>query len=366
MYQIKRISLIPISLELLHPFKTAHHTVKNRPLTIVVMQVLDQFNGQIVKGYGEVQSFDDFSYASENQYVSREVLKTLLLPQLKRYSFSNPESFSAYLNQLTPFASFAKAALEMAVWDALGKFTQQSLQQMIHGQGKEVAVGLAVGLTDQLDFNLVQKYQRIKIKIDGRTNDFKALSQLLERYPKQRFSIDANSSFTIDNMKQADDLPDNIDFIEQPFGETDFVEHAKMQAEIKKNISLDESVNNISDVYTMLQCRSANALTVKQGKIGGISNALLAIRLVSKPWIGGMLTSGLGRSVDLALSSLPKIAFPGDISDSLRYFQDDIIKEHLTVENGTIKVPNNYGIGATMDFDVISNLQVADTFTINY
>ena len=114
----------------------------------------------------------------------------------------------------------------------------------------------------------------------------------------------------------------------------------------------------------MLKCLSAKALTIKQGKIGGISNALTAIQLVDKPWVGGMLTSGLGRSVDIAISSLPKIAFPGDISDSRRYFERDIIEERLRVNNGIISVPRNYGIGVTVDLNAISDLQTEQMFTI--
>lgn len=77
-----------------------------------------------------------------------------------------------------------------------------------------------------------------------------------------------------------------------------------------------------------------------------------------------MLTSGLGRSVDMAISSLPKIAFPGDISDSRRYFERDIIEERLRVNNGIISVPRNYGIGVTVDLNAISDLQTEQMFTI--
>ncbi|WP_394468353.1 o-succinylbenzoate synthase [Leuconostoc mesenteroides] len=364
MYQIKKITLIPIALTMLQAFETAHHTISERPLTIVTVELLNEDSGEIAVGYGEVQSFADFSYTLENQSVSREILKTVLLPQIRRFSFSNPQSFSIRLNQLTPFASFAKAGLEMAVWDAIGKLTHQSLQQMIHGQGGTVPVGIAVGMADSIDEALTQGYQRIKLKIDAHVVDFENLNRLLKKYPEQQFSIDANSSFTDENIAQINRLPENVGFIEQPLGENDFVQHAVLQAHTSKIISLDESINNLNNVATMLKCRSAKALTIKQGKIGGISNALTAIQLVDKPWVGGMLTSGLGRSVDIAISSLPKIAFPGDISDSRRYFERDIIEERLRVNNGIISVPRNYGIGVTVDLNAISDLQTEQMFTI--
>ncbi|QEA59704.1 o-succinylbenzoate synthase [Leuconostoc koreense] len=364
MYQIKKITLIPIALTMLQAFKTAHHSISKRPLTIVTIELMDEKSGEVGLGYGEVQSFADFSYTLENQHVSREILKNVLLPQIRSFSFSNPQSFSIRLNELTPFASFAKAGLEMAVWDAIGKLTHQSLQQMIQGQGVTVPVGIAVGMADSIDEALAQGYQRIKLKIDAHVVDFEHLNRLLKKYPEQQFSIDANSSFTDENIVQINKLPENVIFIEQPLGENDFVQHAILQAHTSKIISLDESINNLNDVATMLTCRSAKALTIKQGKIGGISSALKAIQLVDKPWVGGMLASGLGRSVDIAISSLPKIAFPGDISDSSRYFERDIIEECLRVNHGNISVPRKYGVGVTVDLNALSDLQTEKMFTI--
>jgi O-succinylbenzoate synthase len=101
MYQIKKITLIPIALTMLQAFETAHHTISERPLTIVTVELLNEDSGEIAVGYGEVQSFADFSYTLENQSVSREILKTVLLPQIRRFSFSNPQSFSIRLNQGT-------------------------------------------------------------------------------------------------------------------------------------------------------------------------------------------------------------------------------------------------------------------------
>jgi O-succinylbenzoate synthase (EC 4.2.1.-) len=189
MYQIKKITLIPIALTMLQAFETAHHTISERPLTIVTVELLNEDSGDIAVGYGEVQSFADFSYTLENQSVSREILKTVLLPQIRRFSFSNPQSFSIRLNQLTPFASFAKAGLEMAVWDAIGKLTHQSLQQMIHGQGGTVPVGIAVGMADSIDEALTQGYQRIKLKIDAHVVDFENLNRLLKNILNNNFQL---------------------------------------------------------------------------------------------------------------------------------------------------------------------------------
>ena len=43
-------------------------------------------------------------------------------------------------------------------------------------------------------------------------------------------------------------------------------------------------------------------------------------------WCGGMLESGIGRSHNIALSTLEDFTLPGDVSASARYLAEDIIE----------------------------------------
>lgn len=356
MYHVEQFSMQPVTLKLKHPFKTAHSTTFERPLTLIKLEVFDEKTHQVASGFGEVQSFADFSYAPENQQMSRTVIETMILPYLKSYSFNSAPDFASYLQQLTPFASFAKAGIEMAVWDAVGKLTNQSLAQMIGGSMTKVPVGIAFGLdvsASDIRSAILEGYQRIKLKIQADNLHIEQLTRLLEQFPQQHFSLDANSSFRPNNVELLKQLPDNVLFIEQPFAATDFVDHAHFQLQTKQLLSLDESINNINDIRTLVALRAARAVTIKQGKIGGISAAIAAIELAQisgiRPWIGGMLSSNLGRGVDLALASLEGIAFAGDIADSQHYFQTDITEEALAVHKGFMDVPQRPGIGLTVN-----------------
>lgn len=356
MYHIENIEMLPITLALKKPFQTAHHVITQRPITIIKLNVHDFKTNKRVNGFGEIQAFNDFNYTLENQAVSQEIIRTIIAPVIKSLYFKTPQEFAGQLAKLTPFGSFAKASVEMAVWDAVGKLTHRSLSQMIGGVRSNVAVGIALGVnaTHAGIENAINKgYQRIKIKIDAQTLEINKLVSLLNDFPNQQFSLDANSSFNLKNVQILNQLPDNIDFVEQPFSENDFVDHACFQKTTKHVLSLDESINSIADVYTMIALRAAKAITIKQAKIGGITAALTAIDEANnagvKPWIGGMLSSNLGRGVDLALASLANVAFPGDISESERYFKQDITVEKFQLSHGTIAVPETYGIGVTLE-----------------
>jgi o-succinylbenzoate synthase len=78
-------------------------------------------------------------------------------------------------------------------------------------------------------------------------------------------------------------------------------------------------------------------------------------------WCGGMLESGIGRAHNIAMSTLPNFALPGDVTASKRYWHEDIISPEVTVTSrGTIQVPSSPGIGFTPRLDRISALTARD------
>ncbi len=53
-----------------------------------------------------------------------------------------------------------------------------------------------------------------------------------------------------------------------------------------------------------------------------------------------MLESGIGRSHNIALSTLENFSLPGDVSASARYWAEDIIEPEVTVSaEGEITIP---------------------------
>jgi O-succinylbenzoate synthase len=70
-----------------------------------------------------------------------------------------------------------------------------------------------------------------------------------------------------------------------------------------------------------------------------------------------MLESGIGRSQNIALSTLPNFVLPGDVSASRRYWTEDIVTPEVEVTpQGTIKVPTGPGIGYEPRLDRIEAL----------
>jgi O-succinylbenzoate synthase len=78
-------------------------------------------------------------------------------------------------------------------------------------------------------------------------------------------------------------------------------------------------------------------------------------------WCGGMLESGIGRAHNVAMSSLPGFVLPGDVSASLRYWEEDIIEPEVVVSSrGTIAVPQAPGLGYAVRRELVKQLTVRE------
>jgi O-succinylbenzoate synthase len=73
-------------------------------------------------------------------------------------------------------------------------------------------------------------------------------------------------------------------------------------------------------------------------------------------WCGGMLEAGIGRAYNLALASLPNFLLPGDISESRRYWAEDIVDPEFVMEDGMMGVPDGPGIGVRVREDRVEDL----------
>ena len=73
-----------------------------------------------------------------------------------------------------------------------------------------------------------------------------------------------------------------------------------------------------------------------------------------------MLESGVGRSYNVALASLPNFTLPGDVSPSARYWHRDIISPEWTMDpSGMVTVPRDRpGIGVTVNVDLVDDITV--------
>lgn len=359
--KIQDIILRHLKMDLLHPFITSLGTEKDRDFILVEIK-----NDIGVSGWGE-------SVACANPYYNEETVKTnwhimedFLIPILHQHDIQHPDELDDLFSHIRG-NYMAKAALEAAIWDLYAKERNISLSTALGGIKKQIEVGLSIGIQDTIDdvvrkieLGLTEGYKRIKLKIKPGW-DINVIRHVRKVFPCIPLMVDANSSYTLndfDHLSQLDEF--NLMMLEQPLAHDDLVDHAELQSRIKTPICLDESIHSAEDVRKAIKLGSMKIINIKIGRVGGLTEAknihdLCQVHNIPV-WCGGMLESGIGRSHNIALATLSNFILPGDTAASSKYWFNDIIEPEITVNNGTITVPDRSGIGYEPCWDKINEL----------
>ena len=151
--------------------------------------------------------------------------------------------------------------------------------------------------------------------------------------------------------------------IEQPLNHDDIIDHAHLQKRINTDICLDEPITSLDITRKAIEMKSGRIINIKLGRVGGFSEAIKIHNYCYEHnipvWCGGMLEAGIGRSHNIAMSTLPGFILPGDVSASKRYFEEDIIDPPVTVsKDGFIRIPQLPGTGYEPKEEYIERITV--------
>ncbi len=356
--KLSKISLFPLKMPLVSHFETSFGRIHDRECVLVKMEA------EGLVGWGECAADRDPGYSYETTGTVMHILEEFVLPLLVGEDVQDAADYQQRISQIRGH-HLAKAGVEMALWDLLGKRDNKSLAQMLGGVKNSVDVGVSVGLQDTtadlvraVDGYIANGYRRIKIKIKpGR--DISEAQAIRAAYPDIKLQVDANSAYSLDTahvLRPLDDL--NLLLIEQPLFEDDIWDHRLFQKELRTPICLDESVISPRHARYAIEMEACRIINIKPGRVAGLSQAVLIHDMcqeINMPvWCGGMLETGIGRASNLAVASLPGFSLPSDISASDRYYKRDVTQERFTLNtDSTISVPTGAGLGVHVDEDAV-------------
>jgi len=239
---------------------------------------------------------------------------------------------------------------------------------LIGGVRDVIPCGVSIGiqpsipeLLAEIEKELAAGYQRIKLKCKPGW-DVEVFERVRNRWPGIVLSCDANSAY---RLRDADHLTafDAFDLlmIEQPLWHDDFYYHSMLQKRLQTAICLDESIRNRRDALAAIEMESCRIINIKLGRVGGFSEAIAVHNAAQERgipvWCGGMLESGVGRSHNIALSTLENFTLPGDVSASARYWHEEIVEPEITVSAaGEIVIPDTPGRGYEVRTDLVERL----------
>ena len=363
--KIAQIDLYEFSMPLVSALTTSFGGGDDHHSILIKMTSTDG-----VIGWGE-WSGDGPGYSYETIPTAWHIIQDYLAPLLFKAEVQHP-SDAVEIFKWVRGHNFTKASLESPLWDMAAQMAGQSLSRFMDAGRNivkpRVSVGVSVGiqsspekLIEVIHGYLADGYGRIKIKIKpGRDiGDARAARKAI---PTGLLQVDANSAFTLKTagvFKEMEDL--DLLLIEQPLGYDDIYEHSKLQPQLKTPICLDESIHTPDHARMAIELGACKIINIKQGRVGGLTNAI-AIHDICQAqgipvWCGGMLETGIGRALNLALASLPNFKLPSDLSASKRYYREDLIDPAFDINtDSTLTVPTGVGLGVNIRMDRVQKV----------
>lgn len=332
------LSFSPYELKLRHAFNLAKYSRTTTPDVLVQLE----YDG--IVGYGE---------ASMPPYLGESVESvTAFLSKLDLSQFADPfriEEIHEYMDSVAPDNRAAKASVDIALHDLLGKIMQQPWYK-IWGLNPEKApdtsftIGIDTAEVVRQKVDEASPYNVLKVKM-GLDND-KELVEIIRTKTDRPICVDANQGWNDKNLalEMCHWLAErNCLFVEQPMPKEMIEETAWLRERSPLPIIADEFLQRLPDVRRASE--AYDGINIKLMKSTGMHEAykmaVLARALGMKVMLGCMTETSCAISAAAQLSPMVDWA---DLDGNLLIANDCF--DGAKIVNGKVTIPDRPGIGA--------------------
>ncbi len=330
-----QIATYPLELHLRTTFRIAHGASDTRQTVLL----------QLGDGWGE---------AAPVSYHGESVDQVLAFIERHRPALAQaaePAAIRAILGQLDGGSRAGRAAVDLALHDALGKRLGVSLRTLLGLEGLPIpptSFTLAIAEPELLRAQAAAAahYPILKIKLGGPA-DLASLAIIRAAAPNSRLRVDANAGWTLAQAEQMIPalIEHSVELIEQPLAVDDHAGYAALHARgYPVPIFADEPIRSAADVARWAP--NVNGVNIKLMKTGGIVGALEAIATARahglQVMLGCMIETSLGVAAAAALAGLADYV---DLDGPLLISNDPT--SGLRYEGAQIVPPAGPGLGVT-------------------
>jgi L-Ala-D/L-Glu epimerase len=327
----------PFELELKHVFTIATSSRKSTPVMLTEIE----YEGTIGFGEASMPPYLGESHATVNNFLKMVDLS----------KFSSPffmEEILDYVEQLAPGNYAAKASVDIALHDLVGKLMNQPWYR-IWGLNPEktpntsFTIGIDTPDVVRKKVEEASPYRILKVKL-GQDND-KEMIQTIRSVTDKPLCVDVNQGWK--ERKMALDMiywlkDKGVIFVEQPMPKALVEDLTWLTQNSPLPIIADESVQTFNDVKKAVGVY--NGINIKLMKCGGMRSAFKMINtaraLNMKVMIGCMTETSCAVTAAAQLSPMVDWA---DLDGNLLISND--VFEGVTVVDGKLNLPERPGIG---------------------
>ena len=362
------------------PTRRDHNWASKMSSPIGQHAIVELTTDEGVTGWGEAPAGATWGgaamrYYGETPQTVRHVIADYLAPAVTGFDPGQPAVLHARMDKVIKGHPYAKAAVDIACFDAAGKALGVSVADLLGGRlrdGIEVAHSLGIMDLDrcyaEAEQAVAEGARTIKCKTgldpDRDVTLVRELRRLLGDSVKIR--VDANEGYaSVHEAVRITRRQEEYDILlcEQPVaGATGL---ARVAARIDSPVMADESAWTAADILELHELNAAACFSCYVTKPGGLHRARQQAEIaaiLSMPCdIGGSIETGIGNAANLALGvSLPNATLPSVCPVSRPagasgpeiagvYYTDDLVTEPFLFSGGTVLAPDGPGLGIEVD-----------------
>ncbi len=264
-----------------------------------------------------------------------------------------------------------KSAFDIALYDIAAQNSNMPLYKFLGGENDKemftdytVSIGEAGRMANDAEKIVRNGFIVVKVKLGGtEEEDFIRMKSIREKIGNTiPVRIDANQGWSketaISLLHKFEQF--NIEHCEEPVSRHNFLSLPEIRSQSNIPIMADESCFDERDAQRLVNINACDLFNVKLGKSSGIYKARKIVEVAEKEGInmqaGGFLESRLGFTAmaHVALSSKRFLFF--DFDTPLMFVEDPVAGGIKYGESGKIVIPEEAGLGARIEEDVLSSL----------
>jgi L-alanine-DL-glutamate epimerase-like enolase superfamily enzyme len=275
--KIINIDAWPVEMRLTEPYQISYERIET--VTNIFIRI-ETDKG--ITGYG--CSAPDQQITGETPELVLSVLNELVLPLIRG---SDPLRYSMLLERLKPHMigqSSALAAVDMALFDIIGKVSGLPIWKFLGGFRDRIKTSVTIGILPESEtiekakYWVDQEFKCLKIKggLDVEQDIARMIGVRNAVGEKIEIRFDANQGFTFDEaLKFVEQTKKaRVELIEQPTpkGNPDLL--GRVTSDVSIPVMADESLMTLRDAFRLARKDLVDMVNIKLMKVGGISEAL--------------------------------------------------------------------------------------------
>ena len=350
--KITNIEAWLIKLKLEEPYTISYDTIDTAINVIIRIET-----NQNIVGYG--CAAPDEYVTGETPDKNLEEIQNTVVPMLKGADPFRSAKLIENLKMKVRTQPSVLAAVDMGLYDILGKFTGLPLWKLLGGFRDRIKTSVTIGILPEaetvqraIDW-IAQGFKCLKLKGGNDVeSDIVRVIKTREAVGKNiELRFDANQGFTVEQCQTFFEKTRQVklEFIEQPTpkGEPDLL--GRVTSNVPIPVMADESLLSLRDVFRLARHNLADMVNVKLMKVGGISEAL-QINSVARSaglevMIGCMDESALSIAAGLHFALARPNVFYADLDGHIGLLNDPFAGA-VKLRNGILFPNDKPGLGS--------------------